>query len=80
MSDCLCPPSPLSVNSSPLVIYSHPLVIYSCRLIDAFIEGLFKCFIHMTDFFLSLFKHLARIILQQLSVVDVVDLVFFQQT
>ena len=66
MSGCLGPP--LSVYSSPLVIYSSPLVIYSCRLLDAFIKGLFKCFIHMTDYFLSLFEHLATIISQDLSV------------
>ena len=66
MSGCLGPP--LSVYSSPLVIYSSPLVIYSCRLLDAFIKGLFKCFIHMTDCFLSLFEHLATLISQELSV------------
>ena len=66
MSECLSPH--LSVYSSSLVIYSSPLVIYSCRLRDAFIKCLFKCFIHMTDFFLFLFKHLVTKTLQQLSV------------
>ena len=58
MSECLG--SLLSVYSSPLVIYSSPLIIYFCRLLDAFIKSLFKRFIHMTDYFLSLFKHLAE--------------------
>ena len=53
MSQCLGPP--LSVYSSPLVTCSSPLVIYSCRLLDAFIIGLFKCFIHMYNYF---FLHL----------------------
>ena len=60
--------APLSVYSSPLLIYSSPLVIYSCRLQYAFIKGLFKCSIHMTDYFLSLFKHFSKIILEELSV------------
>ena len=66
MSGCLGPPLP--VYSSPLVIYSSPLVIYSCRLLDAFIKGLFNCFIHMTSYFLSSFEHLAKIISEKLSV------------
>ena len=66
MSKCLGPP--LSVYSSPLVIYCSPLVIYSCHLLDAFIKGLFKCFIHITDFFLYLFKHEATKFSQQLIV------------
>ena len=67
MSECLGPP--LSVYSSPLVIYYSPLVIYSCCLLDVFIKDLFKCFIHMPDYLFPLFKHLATIILQQLSVI-----------
>ena len=72
--------APLSIYSSPLVIYSSPLVIYSCclpfyiitfwynGLLDEFTNGLFKCSLHMTDYFLSLFEHLATIISQELSV------------
>ena len=66
MSECLGPS--LSVYSSYLVIYSSSLVIYSCSLLDAFIKGLFKFFIHMTDYFLYLCKYLAIIILQKLGV------------
>ena len=65
MSGCLVPP--LSVYSSPLVIYSSSLGIYSCCLLDAFIKGILKCFIHMTNYFLSIFQHLATIISQGLS-------------
>ena len=73
MSECLGPPlsvcsSLLVIYSSPLVIYSSSLFIYSCSLLDAFITDLFKCYLHMTYYFLSLFKQLATIILQQLSI------------
>ena len=65
MSGCLVPP--LSVYSSPLVIYSILLGIYSCRILDAFIKGILKCFIHMTNYFPSIFQHLATVISQGLS-------------
>ena len=64
MSECLGPS--LSVYSSYLVIYSSSLVIYSCSLLEAFIKGLFRFFIHMTDYFLYLCKYLAIIISQKL--------------
>ena len=60
--------APLSIYSSPLVIYSSPLVIYSCCLLDEFMKGFFKYFIHMTGYFISLFEHFATIISQELSV------------
>ena len=60
MSECLGPP--LSVYSSHLLIYSSPLGIYSWCLLDAIFKGLFKFFPHVTDHFLSLFKHLVTII------------------
>ena len=45
-----------------------PLVIYSCFLLDAIKKDIFKCFIHMTDFFHTFFKHLATKISQLHSV------------
>ena len=42
----------IKYNSSPLVIYSSIIIFYFCCLIYAFIKDFFKCFIHMTNFFL----------------------------
>ena len=67
MSECLGPP--LSVYPSPVVIYSSPLVLYSCHLLDAFLAGIFKCFIYMTIYFHSFSEHVATIISPELSVI-----------